>query len=45
MWVKDEDVSYPDEQTMQMQCPHCRQTVRIKLVSLGANAAGPKMGH
>lgn len=45
MWVKEEDVVYPDELTMQMTCPHCRQTVRLKLVTQGANAAGPKMGH
>ncbi|WP_447973738.1 hypothetical protein [Nitrospira sp. Kam-Ns4a] len=45
MWVKDEEVEYPDELTMRMKCPHCQQTVRITLVSQGANAAGPKMGH
>ncbi len=45
MWVKDEEVDYPDERTMRMKCPHCQQTVRITPVSQGATAAGPKMGH
>ena len=45
MWVKDEDIEHPDENTIRLQCPHCRATVRFKLVSEGTNATGPKMGH
>lgn len=45
MWIKDEDVEYPDADTMRVKCPHCKQTVTVKLVIQGSNAAGPKMGH
>jgi len=45
MWIKDEDLEYPDENTMRVKCPHCHQTVTLKLISEGANATGPKMGH
>jgi hypothetical protein len=45
MWIKDEDIEYPDENTMQVKCPHCQKTVRLKLVTEGSNAVGPKMGH
>lgn len=45
MWVKDEDIERPDENTVRLKCPHCRETVRFKLVSEGDNATGPKMGH
>jgi len=45
MWVKEEAITYLDENTVRTACPHCRQIVRLKLVSQGANAAGPKMGH
>lgn len=45
MWLKEEDIVYPDENTMSVTCPHCRQKVTLKLVVEGANAAGPKMGH
>lgn len=45
MWVKDEDIEHPDENTIRLKCPHCRETVRFKLVSEGDNATGPKMGH
>jgi len=45
MWIKDEQITYPDENTLRVTCPHCQQTVSFKLVSQGANAAGPKMGH
>jgi hypothetical protein len=45
MWIKDEDIVYPDENTMRVACPHCGQTVTLKLVVEGANATGPKMGH
>lgn len=45
MWVKEEDVEYLDENTIRLKCPHCQKTVRLKLVTQGATAAGPKMGH
>jgi RNase P subunit RPR2 len=45
MWVKEEAVTYLDENTVRTTCPHCQQAVRLRLVSQGANAAGPKMGH
>jgi hypothetical protein len=45
MWVKDEAIEYPDENTMRVKCPHCQETVRFKLVTQGENAAGPQMGH
>jgi hypothetical protein len=45
MWPKEQDVEYPDENTIRFKCPHCQQTVRFKLISEGSNATGPKMGH
>ncbi len=45
MWIKDEDIEHPDENTMRVTCPHCHETVRFRLVTEGSNAAGPKMGH
>ncbi len=45
MWLKDEDIEYPDGNTMRIKCPHCSETVRFILVTEGSNAAGPKMGH
>ncbi len=45
MWGKDEDIDYPDENTVRYKCPHCSETVRFKLVTGGDNATGPKMGH
>lgn len=45
MWVKEDAVEYLDENTIRTTCPHCHQLVRFTLVSQGANAAGPKMGH
>jgi hypothetical protein len=45
MWVKDEDLEILDEKTIRTKCPHCHELVRLKLVSQGANSAGPKMGH
>lgn len=45
MWIKDEDIEYPDEDTMRAKCPHCQQVVTMKLVVQGSNATGPKMGH
>ena len=45
MWIKDDEVEALDETTIRIKCPHCHELVRLKLVSQGANAAGPKMGH
>lgn len=45
MWIKDEDIEYPDENTMRAKCPHCQQIVTMKLVVQGSNSTGPKMGH
>jgi phage FluMu protein Com len=45
MWVKDEEIIQVDENTIRMKCPHCQQISTFKLVTLGSNAAGPKMGH
>jgi hypothetical protein len=45
MWLKEHDYEVLDEETIRAKCPHCRSTVRFKLVSTGENATGPKMGH
>ena len=45
MWLKDDQYERLGEETIRARCPHCGSTVRFKLVSEGANAAGPKMGH
>jgi DNA-directed RNA polymerase subunit M/transcription elongation factor TFIIS len=45
MWVKSEDIEYPDENTMRFACPHCQEIVRFRLIVEGSNADGPKMGH
>jgi hypothetical protein len=45
MWVKDDEMEVLDETTIRTKCPHCRELVRLKLVSRGSNATGPKMGH
>jgi hypothetical protein len=45
MWLKDDQYEVLDEETVRSKCPHCGATVRFKLVSVGANATGPKMGH
>ena len=45
MLVKDDEVEVLDETTIRMTCPHCHELVRLKLVSQGSNATGPKMGH
>ena len=45
MWIKDDQIQYPDDNTMQYQCPHCSETVRFTLMTTGTNADGPKMGH
>ncbi|MDE3017566.1 MAG: hypothetical protein KGO52_13225 [Nitrospirota bacterium] len=45
MWVQEGQIEYLNENTVRTTCPHCKQLVRVTLVSRGANAAGPKMGH
>ncbi len=45
MWLKEDQYEQLDEETIRGKCPQCGSTVRFKLVSLGENAAGPKMGH
>jgi DNA-directed RNA polymerase subunit RPC12/RpoP len=45
MWLKSSEYETLDEETVRAKCPHCGSVVRFKLVSEGANAAGPKMGH
>ncbi len=45
MWLKRNEYEMVDEETMRAKCPHCGSTVRFSLVSEGANATGPKMGH
>jgi hypothetical protein len=45
MWLKESDLEHLDENTVRTKCPHCQELVRITLVSVGSNAAGPKMGH
>jgi len=45
MWLGSEQYQLLDEETVSATCPHCNSTVRFKLVTQGANAAGPKMGH
>lgn len=44
-WIKEQDVHYADRNTLRVTCTHCRQTLRISLVTEGANAGAPKMGH
>jgi DNA-directed RNA polymerase subunit RPC12/RpoP len=45
MWLKQDHYDVIDEETIRAKCPHCGSTVRFKLVTEGANATGPKMGH
>ena len=45
MWLNDEQYELVDEVTIRAKCPHCGATIRFSLVSIGANATGPKMGH
>ncbi|NKB82052.1 MAG: hypothetical protein GKS05_09230 [Nitrospirales bacterium] len=44
-WIKEEDIQYPDSDTMRVTCHHCLQVLRIPLIVKGANAGAPKMGH
>lgn len=45
MWLKDDQFELVDENTVRARCPHCNMLVRLKLVTEGDNATGPKMGH
>lgn len=45
MWLKPDQYEMLDDIFVRTKCPHCLATVRFRLVSEGANAAGPKMGH
>jgi len=45
MWLKPDEYEVMDDVFVRTRCPHCGATVRFRLVSEGANAAGPKMGH
>jgi len=45
MWLKENEFEQLDEETIRAKCPHCSSVVRFNLVTAGANAAGPKMGH
>lgn len=45
MWIKEEAIEYPDENTMKVTCPHCQHIARFKMVVEGPNAGAPKMGH
>lgn len=45
MWLKQDEYEQLDEATIRVTCPHCGSAVRFKLVSEGANATGPKVGH
>ena len=44
-WKKEEDIQYADENTLKIVCNHCHQVLRIPLITEGANAGAPKMGH
>jgi hypothetical protein len=45
MWRTAAQYEVVDEGTVRTECPHCKTTVRFKLVTEGTNATGPKMGH
>lgn len=45
MWLTPEHMTECDDTTVRVACPNCQATVRISLISRGANAVGPKMGH
>ncbi len=44
-WKKEEEIEYADENTWKVVCNHCHQVLRIPLITHGANAGAPKMGH
>lgn len=45
MWLKIDEYEVLDDETVRAKCPHCDNVARFKLVTVGANALGPKMGH
>lgn len=45
MWLKPDEHEVLDDETVRAKCPHCGSAARFKLVTVGANALGPKMGH
>lgn len=45
MWLTSEQYEFIDEGTIRATCSHCGSAVRFELVTTGANATGPKMGH
>jgi len=45
MWLKADEYEVLDSETVRAKCPHCGTTSRFKLISVGVNALGPKMGH
>jgi DNA-directed RNA polymerase subunit M/transcription elongation factor TFIIS len=45
MWLREDQYEVLDEETLRSKCPHCGSAVRFKLVTVGENATGPKMGH
>ena len=45
MWLKADEHEVLDSETVRAKCPHCGTLSRFKLVTAGANALGPKMGH
>lgn len=44
-WIQEQDIECTDENTWRVTCHHCQQVLRIPLITLGANAGAPKMGH
>jgi len=45
MWLKTDEYEVLDDETVRAKCPHCGNTARFNLVTVGPNALGPKMGH
>jgi len=44
-WVQEQDIDRSNRDTLRVTCTHCQQVLRIPLVTEGANAGAPKMGH
>lgn len=44
-WIKEQDIDRSNTDVLRVTCTHCRQVLRIPLVTEGANAGAPKMGH
>jgi len=45
MWLKPDEYEVLSDETVRAKCPHCGSAARFKLVTVGVNALGPKMGH